>query len=1227
MTPHTRTLRRGARRLQTVSLLALLVTLPAYGQQANTSPTQTETPEAARAAAEKKAAIDAANKGTAPAAPAGDDVIKLSPFTVTTDKDQGYFAENTLAGSRLNSNLSDLAASITVVTKQQLDDTASLDINDVFKYEANTEGSNTYSPVVTDRGTMKDTVAGYSLGNDGATTTNSQSNRVRGLSAPDTSMNYYPTNNRIPFDSYNTQSVEISRGPNSLLFGLGSPAGIVNQSVSPALLNRDTNTVSLRTDHNGSYRGSISFNRGLIDDKLAVYMAFLYDNRQFERKPSFELTRRQYAAMTYKPFKKTVLRAFAENFTNRANRPNSLTPRDFVTPWLEAGRPVYDPLTRRVTVLNTGAVTGPYVFSTLSPGYVAGMLANASNLTSTTSSQYVPGITYDNVSRPVMRVDGTIIDYFQRQPTLARTAFTNPAQTAPTPANQGWVAGDARYAILDRQWTMSTAYNIPTVTRDGVTYTQGNYQYAGVTNQSIYDWTEYNTNQANFGALRSGNYNIEFEQQILDNLFFSAGWFRQDIDSSANYTVSQLTGATLAIDTNVNLPTGAANKYVGLPFIMDYTPDTFFAPETDDNYRAMLAYDLDLTQNNGWTRWLGKHRLLAMWSDQRVDAKTERWRMNFASVGGAGQFRYMNNPLLGAYNMWNNGSGYLQRNYYMARPGDPQATVTQSTGYIGNPGWDAPYSTNVQVYNYTTGQVESYPVQLQTFFSEAGSFSSQRQVESFNYAIQSYLWNNRLVTTLGLRSDDYRARRTSTGALQNPDGTQAAAALTNAQLWDAVTGITNRDLVMNRWNRWDELSGDTKTLGAAFRPFSGWNSIENRANNGSALADFARGLTLYYNKSDNFNPPSSYQTDIFFKTLPKPTGEGTDIGVGFNLFNNKLVARVNWFETENQNERTNAASTLLTRLLYGDTTLMYNWAATVVRIRSGANPQTTNWNSDPLTDAQINQVWDLMKLPRDYYSGLSAGATQQSKAKGVELQVTYNPVRNWTMKFTAAKQETTYTQVAPEYDAWYAVRKPVWDAAVAPDIADFTDVNGTQYSLRNFWTSYGYNSAARLSNTDGNTNAQNYFANTVLSQVALAKALEGVVSPNQRKYRGSFLTNYSFTSGRLKGVSVGGSERWESKAAVGYLGKAADPTRPTVLTAADPTKPVYLDNGNWYTDLWISYSRKIWNDKVRMKVQLNVNNAFEGGRLLPIAVNYDGKPWAYRIIDPRQFVLTTTFDF
>ncbi len=1153
-------------------------------------------------------------------------VIVLTPFTVDTSKDKGYYAENTLAGSRLNSNLSDLAASITVVTKQQMDDTASLDINDVFRYEANTEGSGSFTPSVTDRGTAKDTNAGYSLGNDGGTTTNAQSNRVRGLSAPDSAINYFPTNNRIPFDSYNTQSVEIARGPNSILSGLGSPSGIVNQTSAQAVLNRNSNEVVLRTDHYGSYRASFSFNRSILNDKLAIYAAFLYNNQQFERKPSSDLTRRQYGAVTYKPFKKTVIRGFAESFINNANRPNSIAPRDFVTPWLRAGRPAYDPIARTVTRLDGGQTFGPYTLSTLSPGYNPQVPANASALTAVSSPFYVPGITFDNISRPLQRIDsGYVVDFFQRQPVLYAPAQTTPATATPTPASLGWVPQDPRYAILDRQWTASTNLPIPTANIGGRTFTYGSYQLPGVTNAAIYDWREHNINETNFGRLKAANYNLEIEQQILPELFFSAGWLRQDVDSAENYTISQLTGATLTVDTNTRLPNGQPNPYFGKVYVPDSTPDTFFQPQTDDNYRAMLAYDLDLAKRSGLLRFLGKHRLLGLWSEQGVIGKVERWRLGFVDGDADGKLRYVPNLTVPGAALWSGTA--LARNYYLAKPGDPQATVTQSSGNYRNRGWNGPYRENIDVYNYNTGAFQKAQITEATSFADNGSFTRQREVQSRTFALQSTLLGERLITTIGLRHDAYRARRTTTGAITRVDGSVAAPALTAVQIFNRGNGQADYDLVMNRWNRWDKLSGDTKTVGAAFRPFKGWGFTQRIGN--EMASEFLQSLTFYYNESSNFNPPASFQTDYFNRPLPKPTGEGNDGGFGFNLFGNKLVARLNWFTVENQNERTGAAGTLLTRLAYGDTTLMLPWATSVVRLRSGVNPMTNNWNTDavsPLSTAQIQQAWDLLKLPVNYYSGLAAGGTQNSQAKGAELQLTYNPLPNWTMKLTGAKQETLYTKVAPEYDTWLAQRQPVWLAARATDIPDFTDGAGTQYSLSNFWTSYGYSSAARLSNTDGNTSAQNYFNNVVVSQVALAKALEGVVAATQRKYRASFLTNYTIPGGKLKGFSVGGNQRWESKAAIGYRGRVGDPTNPLNINLADPSQPVF-DDGNFYTDLWLSYSRKIFNNRYGWKIQLNVNNVTEDGHLQPTAVNFDGTPWAFRIIDSRQFILTSTLTF
>ena len=54
---------------------------------------------------------------------------------------------------------------------------------------------------------------------------------------------------------------------------------------------------------------------------------------------------------------------------------------------------------------------------------------------------------------------------------------------------------------------------------------------------------------------------------------------------------------------------------------------------------------------------------------------------------------------------------------------------------------------------------------------------------------------------------------------------------------------------------------------------------------------------------------------------------------------------------------------------------------------------------------------------------------------------------------------------------------------------------------------------------------------------------------------------------------------------------------------------------------------ELFGDKVRTKLQLNIQNVTENGHLQTIGVNPDGKGYAFRIIDPRQFVLTTTLEF
>ena len=107
-------------------------------------------------------------------------------------------------------------------------------------------------------------------------------------------------------------------------------------------------------------------------------------------------------------------------------------------------------------------------------------------------------------------------------------------------------------------------------------------------------------------------------------------------------------------------------------------------------------------------------------------------------------------------------------------------------------------------------------------------------------------------------------------------------------------------------------------------------------------------------------------------------------------------------------------------------------------------------------------------------------------------------------------------------------------------------------------------------------------------------------------------------------MTVGGSIRWDDQAIVGFLGAAPDADG--VVRRLDGSKPIY-DKSRYYGDLLLSYGNlRFFNDKVRARLQLNVRNVLENGRLQRISFNPDGTAWNYRIIDPRQFILTATFD-
>lgn len=263
----------------------------------------------------------AASNPTSPAAAsaaAASGTTVLSPFTVSTTKDVGYLASSTLAGSRLNTSLYDTPASISVMTKEFLDDIGATSIAETLQYSVNAE---------VDRSD--------STGNPG--TAGDLPLTIRGFSGSSLGRNYFQWG--LESDTYNTERIDFSRGPNSILFGTGAPGGIINTTTKRAEFGREIRAMQLRVGAWDDYRAAIDVGRQL-GRRFAVRLNLLAHDRGSWR--DFVESERRGAAFaaSYRPFGNTEIRLDAEHGNFDRVTSNAYLPGDSVTPWIAAGRPL-----------------------------------------------------------------------------------------------------------------------------------------------------------------------------------------------------------------------------------------------------------------------------------------------------------------------------------------------------------------------------------------------------------------------------------------------------------------------------------------------------------------------------------------------------------------------------------------------------------------------------------------------------------------------------------------------------------------------------------------------------------------------------------------------------------------------------------------------------------------------------------------------------------------------
>lgn len=1112
--------------------LCWFATLVCVSAQPVPAPEQPSTLQPSNQTATRAASANESPAGIVGAG-AEDEPIVLSPFVVDSSAERGYYAPNTLAGTRVNTKLEDLGASITVVTKQQMDDFALLDINDVFLYEANTEGIGNFTDYSIDRnGNVSENVS----------TDPNRANRVRGISTPNRARNNFRTSGRVPLDPINTDSIEISRGPNSSIFGLGSPSGTVNTIATTGNVSRDFTTTQFRADSLGGTRASIDVNRVLIQDKLAFRASAVYDNEEFEREPSFDRTTRYNAMVQYRPFKYTALRASWERYDNKARRPNAVLPRDGVTHWIEMGRPTWDPSTWTVTRegvqtvvpynSNQGRETtafGPGLNSPGSTVYARGNLFIDDGVELWMMGR---GATADD---PTVQT-GTINRRFGQSAELARTTFGPLAQTS-----------------------------------------------LSLTNRAIYDWKNINIAAPNWGEDRVDTTMVELEQIFLKTprhtLAAQAGWMREDAQRYRRTNLGQGADAFVRIDVNEKLLDGTPNPYFMRPYIGANEPTAFRQPLRNDSYRAQLAYQLTLSREAGWKRWIGDHSISGYYEYNDTVQANYRFRDVLTS----------DLPWIPAGTNRANGPAAL-RGYYRYYLGD-------ATGYNvehAPMAWDNPWGDyNFQFLNTATGQLASQNATVgEAYYNAANPQRTRNVIKTRGIIMQNRLLDDRLVTTLGWRKDANVNREAADTAL-NSDGVTMNPA--SDDVWPEPW-FTNR--------------GDTMTRQFVVRPLTNLGFIDRASQRGGFtgfLAQTASRMSLFYSKSDTFTP-APIEQNLLAELLPDPNGEGEEYGVNLNLWEGKLVVRYTNFETKQNNSRTGDAGIIATRAGRIDFAFAGNndsFNLTRVLTENIRNePQFAN-----ATEAQIaTEILSRMEVDADTLARMNAWPVRETSdvtATGQELELNYNPTPNFTLKLTVAELEAVEENVSPNIQRYIDARMPVWQNIT------ITTSDGQQLD---WWTN----------RWGGGGVPRDFFTANVEAPYKLLRANEGKSRTQIRQWRANVTSSLrlrAFTDHRwFSNVALIGAVRWQDKASIGYYAFDNDPS------AFDPDRPIY-DSADTFVDLGANYTTKIMNDRIGLRLQLNVRNAFEEGGLKPIGALPNGVIHSYTIVDPRLIILTATFEF
>ncbi len=1081
----------------------------------------------------------------------------LNPFVVSTERDTGYAASTTLAGTRLNTPVKDIGASVSIYTKDFLNDIGATNANDLLIYATGMESAGPGGNFSNGTGgnINNDQVVG-----DGSRNSPQTQNRTRGLAGPNSTRGYFTSD--FGFDGYNTEGVTVIRGANAILFGVGSPAGVVDSTPSKADLVRNKNRVEFRYGDNDSMRTSVDFNRVLIPRKLAFRLAALNDEERYDQRPAFETKKRLYGTVSFEPFRTTALRAHFETGNTKANRPFAVLPFNSISDqWYAAGRPTwdwnfYDDPARNPLAATQDAGT----FFTASP--TSRLIGQA-------------------------QIFGAIVTPFDT------TTSAAPSQSFRSTLTTGTGANAVRNGLLqplvnrDAAFDSVAFYETFNVFEIPAGYYPDNRRPAGIkaqgfTNFDAFDWAK---NQIDETGRQSDSFHtatVSAEQRGWDDrIGLEAAYYAQRYDTRNrnSFFGTQGNANHVRIDVNAYLPDGRVNPNFGRPYAVmsQQQYGNSFTDRQTLRLTSFLRYDFtDVSPTLG--KWLGRHTLTGLYERARVDGLSYTTKLATSGVAAdqistnIASFNRLPNLLvyLGPSVI---GGGALKLNAI-------KTTAIQNGLSTQTSFWNAPAGTPATV-QATYASVET---KLKEIFNGGSRF--RETISSGAAVLQSYWLDNLLVTTGGLRRDESVRYSPRTNFAYDP-----------LQPDSIVKGFADYDV--GSFQRLD-VGKEVKSYSAVVR----WPQKIVRLPGGMDASAFV-------NVSSNFTPLGS-RINYLGDFTKSPEGKTREYGLNLSFFNDRLTLRYNRYETSVVGQSFNPP---------------FNYTNAIVQM-TGFWISEDNANRNP----GINRKADIEKifsaLPSNFrslygftYTGSAAESNQGQvvtglsgvtdttdyKAKGNELDIVFNPTKQWRILANFAQGETVQTNIAPTAKAIIAAMRPVWD--------ELKDKPRTNYPT-------GFVLGTPLPSSVETVGS--FVNSTVYIPFATMLATEGSAAAEQRKYRANFVSNYSFSKESfLRGWSLTTGLRWQSKLGIGYPA-SYKPDGSVDLGISNP----YYAPAETNIDITVGYGRKIWSNKIDWRASLQVRNAYSsGGDLIPITVQPTGQVASYRLAPEQRFYLTNSFSF